>query len=379
MIAPSNIRADHLADLVCPVSKLSLLRVRVSEAEERLGRRLKARPSIPNAKGVLSHPIGVTEWVLLRADLQCAYPIVDGYPILLAPEALFPQGSSKIANLSDPMYAEAYEEMEVYNEAATEEAKEVSSSEAFEIIAPILRQVSRPNLESFPEPRGVWLDAIYDCAGQSDAYTHLAPVRGHRVLQLGGKGIHAVKMLLGGASRAWLLTPMLGEARFATALAITAGVGDRLECIVAVAEQIPLADGTVDRIYSGGCLHHMTTSVALVEAERILTPGGRFAAVDPWKAPLYAFGIRLFGKREKNVYCVPLDAARIAPATNIFRSVRIIHHGAITRYPLLALQKLGLSVSLAVAWAITKVDDAISSFIPRLRRQGSSVVVLATK
>jgi len=123
----------------------------------------------------------------------------------------------------------------------------------------------------------------------------------------------------------------------------------------------------------------MTTALAFAEASRVLTPGGRFAAVDPWKAALYSIGTRIFGKREKNVYCVPLDSTRIAPAAEAFREVKVIHHGAITRYPLLALQKFGFTASLRAVLAITKADDAISDLVPSLRQQGSSVVVLGTK
>jgi uncharacterized protein YbaR (Trm112 family) len=369
---------EYLRHLVCPTSHQALSLTTATEAGDKIGRRLCVRTAARNARGMLSHPVGVTNDVLLRADLKCAYPVVDGYPILLAPEALYPEGESRTVDLTDPVYAEAYEEMDVYNEVATQEAKEIQRSEAFAIIQPILARASDGAVD-FPEPAEVWLDAVYDCAGQLDAYQHLAPVRHMRVLQLGGKGIHAVKLLLAGASDASLVTPMLGEARCATALANIAGVGDRLHCIVAVAEQLPLSDNAVDRIYSGGCLHHMTTSLAFAEANRVLTPGGRFAAVDPWKAPLYSIGIRVFGKREQNVYCVPLDPSRVAPGAKVFQEFKVVHHGAITRYPLLALQKLGMATTLRLSRAITRMDDALSDLLPTLRASGSSVVLLGTK
>lgn len=375
---PINDHLNYLQSLVCPITKSPLNHTTAIEAERLIGRRLCARPPLRNARGALSRAVGVTTDVLLRADLECAYPVVDGYPILLSPEALYPEGASHVVDLTEPVHAEAYEEMDVYNDLASQESTQIRQSETFSTIQPILDPPSRDNLE-FPEPSNVWLDAVYDSAGQLDAYRHLAPVRGMRVLQLGGKGNHAVKLLLAGASSAWLVTPMLGEARCATALANAAGVADRLHCIVAVAERLPLANNVVDRLYTGGCLHHMTTALAFAEASRVLTPGGRFAAVDPWKAPLYSIGIRIFGKREKNVYCVPLDSRRIAPAADAFGEVTVIHHGAITRYPLLVLQKLGLTASLGAALAITRADDAISDLVPALRRQGSSVVVLGTK
>ena len=50
----------------------------------------------------------------------------------------------------------------------------------------------------------------------------------------------------------------------------------------------------------------MTTELAMPEIARVLKPGGRFSAMDPWRAPLYAIGTKILGKREVNVYCRPL-------------------------------------------------------------------------
>lgn len=62
---------------------------------------------------------------------------------------------------------------------------------------------------------------------------------GARVAQVGGNGIHAVKLLLGGASAAWLVTPMIEEALFGVALAEASGVAERFRAVMAVAEEMP--------------------------------------------------------------------------------------------------------------------------------------------
>src|SRR5690606_33674889 len=118
---------------------------------------------------------------------------------------------------------------------------------------------------------------------------------------------------LGGAAEAWVVTPMLGEIRCAMALAEAAGVSDRLRSAVAVGEELPFAAESFDGIYCGGCLHHMQTEIALPEISRVLAPGGAFAAVEPWRAPLYAIGTRIFGKRERGAFCRPLTRERVAP------------------------------------------------------------------
>lgn len=198
-------------------------------------------------------------------------------------------------------------------------------------------------------------------------------------MQLGGKGLHAVKFLLAGAAEAWMVTPMVGEAIYARSLAEAAGVADRLRCVVAIAEELPFPSQSFDGIYSGGCVHHMVTELALPEIARVLADGGRFAAVEPWKAPLHTIGTKLLGKREVEVACRPLTTSRIEPLFQSFAEAHVMRHGALTRYPLLALSKLGVACPLSVAWYVHKIDDVICSVLPPLRRIGSSVALLGVK
>lgn len=267
--------------------------------------------------------------------------------------------------------------MEFYNQESARESENIEASESFAILAPVVGATAAERA-AFPEPRRVWIDATFDAASQYEAYRHLGPLAGKRILQLGGKGIHAVKFLLGGAAEAWTASPMLGEALCARALARKAGVEDRLHTVVAVAEQLPFASGLFDGIYSGGCVHHMDTALAFPEAARVLRPGGRFAAIEPWRAPLYTLGTRVFGKREANAYCRPLTPERVAPLGGAFARWRLGRHGALTRYPLLVLNKLGVPLPRGAVWAINRVDDGIAGLIPGLRGMGSSIAILAS-
>lgn len=374
---PVHRLAEAAALLVCPRTRLRLTICSASEAEARMKSPLVSREDLPNAKGRIARPRGKTETVLLREDLRCAYPVVDGIPVLLAPEVLTGAADREAFDLRDPRYAEAYEEMEFYDQVATEDAGRILESTAWRSVSRVLR-VGEADRRRFPHPKEVWIDAVYDCASQWDAYRHLAPVEGKRVVQLGGKGIHAVKLLLAGAAEAWVVAPMIGEMRCALALAAAAGVDDRLRCAVAVAEELPLVSGSIDAIFSAGCLHHMTADLALPEVARVLCPGGRFAAIEPWRAPLYAIGTKLLGKREPAVYCRPLTRKRVEPLSHSFAWSDVVHHGALTRYPLLALSKFGIASNLAVVWQFNQVDDAICGAVG-LRRMGSSVAVLGTK
>jgi uncharacterized protein YbaR (Trm112 family) len=368
--------------LVCPATGLAVARVSRREAEDAIGAPLVSL-RLP-AKAFVA-PIGATETVLLREDRNAAYPVVEEIPVLLAPEMLVAPSQQRDVDLTDPRYAEAYAEMAFYNRIASEASERITESGGYRHVCRVL---DHPTARAtFPEPRAVWLDAPYDAAAQWDVYAHMAPLEGKRMLQLGGKGIGLVKFLLGGLREGWLLTPMLGEARFATALATVAGVQDRLRLVIAVGEELPFADETFDRIYSGGCLHHMNTAVALAEAARILSEDGRFGANDPWRTPLYAVGTRVLGQREAKligsrdhgVFCRPLTSERMRPLPQTFRQSTVIQHGALTRYFLIALSKFGVHTRLSVAWLLNRVDDAIASLVPGLRRWGSSAAVLGQK
>jgi uncharacterized protein YbaR (Trm112 family)/ubiquinone/menaquinone biosynthesis C-methylase UbiE len=361
------------AVFICPQTKLPLRAMSLEEAKEALGSanltpRTNAEPA----------PFGVTSTMMVRSDNGCAYPVVDGIPVLLAPEQITRADRPQSFDLEDVKYAEAYEEMTFYNEVAKGEAANICESQAFQCIDPILRLP--PNERgTFLEPKEAWLDCVPDCKAQYEASRYLGPVTGGRFLQLGGKGIHAVKWLLAGAGESWLVTPMLGEVYCAIALAKEAGVFDRLRCVVGIAEEIPLVDTFFEAVYSGGCVHHMTTELAMPEIARVLKPGGRFSCMDPWRAPLYAIGTKILGKRETSVFCRPLTRARVAPLFTSFNKAEKIQYGTLTRYPVIALSKFGINVPFGVTWQLYSVDDMVCSWIPGLRNLGSSVALCATK
>lgn len=366
---------DKTMDLVCPETRLPLALAALEDAESRTGTTFVARRGTP---------FGRTENVLLRSDDACAYPVLEqGIPILLAPEMLVPEGAERQFDLSEPQYAEAYTEMAHYDAVAegdrrVAEARGLQelerSSHALRSIASVAA-LSAVDRRDFPAPAEVWTDAPYDGPAQWDAYRHLAPVEEKTVMQLGGTGLHAVKFLLAGAEEATLISPMPGELLFARHLAERYGVAKRLRLVVAVAEELPFADASFDAIFSGGSVHHTETALAFPECARVLRPGGRFAAIDPWRAPLYRLGTRLFGKREVDVFCRPLTAARVAPIFDTFDQARVVQHGTFARYPMIALGKLGIMPSTRFLHAVAKVDDKVASFL-RLRRFGSSVALL---
>lgn len=363
----------HESIFICPQTKLPLRPLPLEQAIAALG----AQNLIPRTN-IDKPPFGVTATMMVRSDNACAYPVVDGVPILLVPEQINPASRPQQFDLDDIKYAEAYQEMTHYNKVGQNEAARIRESQSYQLTEPVIK-LQPADRDRFLEPKSVWLDCVPDCKAQYESYKYLEPIKGKRVMQLGGKGIHAVKLLLAGAAEAWLVTPMLGEVYCSIALAREAGVLDRLRCAVGVAEEIPIADATFDGIYSAGCVHHMTTELAMPEIARVLKPGGRFSSFDPWRAPFYALGIKIFGKREVDVFCRPLNKTRVAPLFETFPNAKKEQYGALMRYPMLALSKMGLRLTFPMMWRLYRLDEAVCNCIPGMRNFGSSVALFATK
>jgi SAM-dependent methyltransferase len=231
---------------------------------------------------------------------------------------------------------------------------------------------------TFPEPRELWIDSPYESRAQLAGYRRLAPIAGRVALQLGGSGSHAVKFLLAGASYAWLCSPVDSELRFGEALADFAGVLSRFRAVRGYGEAVPLADEAIDVAYSGGCLHHMDVPMAMSEVRRILKPGGVYAAMDPWASPGYYLGIRIFGKRECEVHCLPLTRQRLA-GVDSWPGLSVERYGGLLRYQAIVMQRLGIPVSRRGTWAIADVDDFLRRWIPPMRYFASIALVSYTK
>ena len=321
---------------------------------------------------------------MVRADDRAAYPVVDDIPVLLGPELLAATAST--FDLHADRYAEAYSEQDFYDAEADAKSAAIgdassltgSTSESIRHLG-LLHRAPAPEVARFPHPPLLWLQARMDVCAEWDCYEWLGAIGGRDVAQFGGSGVTALMFLIAGARAALLLTPVLGEARLARRLAHAIGAQGRLRCVIGIAEEVPLADGSFDAVFSAGSVHHMTTALALPEIARVLRPGGRFAAMEPWRAPLYALGTGVLGKRERSVFCRPLTPARTRPMFDTFPTARVIHHGTLTRYPMLAIEKLGLRFPLRAARLIGQIDDRVCGVVPGLRRFGSSVALLAEK
>lgn len=138
-------------------------------------------------------------------------------------------------------------------------------------------------------------------------------------------------------------------------------------------------DQRSDVCFVSGCIHHMRTEIAFKEIARILKPGGKFAAIEPWKAPGYTLGTKLFGKSEPNPFCTPMTSERLQPLHAAFSWANAVHHGTLTRYPLIVASKAGFRLPIPKAEWVTRADDAVCDCLPFARKFGSGLSLLATK
>ncbi len=148
-----------------------------------------------------------------------------------------------------------------------------------------------------------------------------------------GTGPHAVKMLLAGADRGFLLTPMMGEARYALRLTEVFGVRDRFAPVVGLGERIPFKAGFFDFAFSFVCFRHMRLEYVAGELRRALTQGVKFASAAPWNTSLHTTGAKTLGKHEGSVYCRPIAEERLAALQRWFRYMKVSRHTAASVSP----------------------------------------------
>lgn len=109
----------------------------------------------------------------------------------------------------------------------------------------------------------------------------LGDVAGQRVLDYGcGLGMTTTLLARSGARvTAFDLSPE--SVRVTRLRAQANGVGDRVEALVAVGEQLPYASESFDIVFGKAILHHLDVRWGSQELYRVLKPGGKAVFVEP--------------------------------------------------------------------------------------------------
>lgn len=304
--------------------------------------------------------------------------MIDGIPILLSPEMWLAEGASSEEAGTDPhhqRYAEAYEEMSFYTAwTGVGDDSLARAEKSLRLRMNVQDDRAAPQWAPVRGQRGG------NTAGAvAAAYQHLGPFAAPGAfvtcLQIGGRGTHALNFLVAGADRATLVSPVLAELQFSRELAASVGLDHRLDVVCGIAEELPFADAVFDRVYSGSSIHHTVTAESFPEISRVMAGGARFASVDIWRAPLYNIGVKLFGRATPGIRCKPMDEARLEPARGSFDDVSITMHGALARYPLAVLSRMGAKPSAAWARRLAEAEDSLAQRFDIVARQASLVLV----
>ena len=232
----------------------------------------------------------------------------------------------------------------------------------------------------FPKSSKLWIDSVANAVSQRTAFNWLAPIEGKRYLQLGGSRSHAIKSLIGGADRVSLVTPSAEEGRIANTVARHLGLASKMEVVLGIGEQLPFADGSFDRVYGGGTLHHIALERGLPELNSILAPGGRAGFIEPRLNLIYrileATKVRDLA-REPGAQCYPLAVSDVLENARGFTTCRCELSGGPVRYAIVGLSRiLRMSVPLSLSMALQSAETRVLSSLGLSSMLGGLAVLL---
>jgi SAM-dependent methyltransferase len=200
------------------------------------------------------------------------------------------------------------------------------------------------------------LEALYDPAGKT-------------VLDYGcGRGEDAIRLVRAGAAHVTGFDLSEGEVSLARQAAAAAGVGDRVEFVVADAHATGFPDGAFELVRGASILHHLELEPALRELRRILRPGGRAVFVEPLAHnPLLRAG-RALTPMARTVDEHPFTVDDWATCAAVFPGFRHFERELVT-VPLMPLNLvLGGRARQALAARVKPLDERVLARAPRLRR-----------
>lgn len=321
-----------------------------------------------------------------RKDGKIFFPVYDGIPSFLPFQSIC-IGKNISVDKNLEIYGTVFEEMKVYDSLYADWKKDLleKTSTAFGKELRPWRKITALEIDSFPSPKKLWLDAAEGVKAQFFAYKHLLPIKGKRILQIGGHGSHAIKFLLAGAKEAIVLSPMRNELLAAKNLAKEFGVEKNLLLVQGMAEIMPFKNESIDRIYAGGVIHHTKIKYSAKEIARVLNCNGKAAFVEPTMTPQYDFLINhlKFGRHlgmESGLSDQPLSNAQVKDLLKEFRSGKLSRYRALFHFPLTGIQRcFHAELSLNFIEGLEKLDEFFAKILPVLQEFSPIGLILVEK
>jgi len=212
------------------------------------------------------------------------------------------------------------------------------------------------------------------------ALAALGNVRGKRVIDLGaGLGVAALMLAKAGARVVAVdIAPKRLEALARAAEEL--GVGAQVETLHAPAERLPLAEASVDAVFTKSVLIHTDLDAALTEVRRVLKPGGRIVFLEPMAHnPLANLYRRLLAPREWGHITRYFTEERVTMVRRTFPGLRerrfhLLGFGAF------AFQfALRWPVAFQIAVGLTHAVDTVIFLLPFTRRLAWFTVMSAQR
>lgn len=162
------------------------------------------------------------------------------------------------------------------------------------------------------------------------------------------------------------------------------GFEERIHLIQGIAEDIPFANDSFDRIYSGGCLHHTQIEMTGTEVHRVLKENGKASFVDPIMTTTYRIFVRPFYEkgigRVDEAECTPLDRKKVREFLKKYKAGKLLPYRAFTHFPLImATRYFNINLSISFIKKIEEIDGALGNIFPWIRNRLSPVASLCVE
>lgn len=221
----------------------------------------------------------------------------------------------------------------------------------------------------------------------------LGDVRGKKIIELGcGLGEAAVYFAKKGAE---VVATDISSGMCELVKKVAQKHGVTLSTAQAYADKMPFPDETFDIVYAANLLHHVDIEKAIIEAKRVLKPGGKFVSWDPLahNPAINVYRRMAMGVRTEDEH--PIKMSQLALFSKHFREVKFETFWFTTLFIFLKFYFIDrINPNKERYWKkilvdhkkleklynrLEKIDKVILKTLPFLKRYCWNIVIVASK